>query len=162
MNAKGRGFAPRPIGKASAVHAPASDPLGSASDPPVAELIGEYRFYAHPVRYTSLAMALCEAMMGGSPVVAVAATEIPAVIRHGVSGFMATSVDGLAGGMRTLLDDPRAAADMGREARRDARRRFSLDRFRDDWNRVLTGAAADGGGRGGDRPVAGAHGKETT
>jgi len=136
--------------------------LGEVPPDELAELIGEYRFYAHPVRYTSLAMALCEAMMGGSPVVAVAATEIPSVIRHGVSGFMATSVDGLVGGMRSLLDDPRAAAGMGKEARRDAQGRFSLGRFRDDWNRVLTGTVADGGGTGVDRPLAGSHGKETT
>jgi len=29
--------------------------------------IGRYRFYAHPVRYTSLALAVCEAMMIGLP-----------------------------------------------------------------------------------------------
>ena len=53
-----------------------------------------YRFYFHPVRYTSLGLSLCEAMTVGLPVVGLATTELPTIIDHGVNGFVDTDPGG--------------------------------------------------------------------
>ena len=62
-----------------------------------------YRFFFHPVRYTSFGMAVCEAMMIGLPVVSLATTEMPTVIEDGVSGFVSTGPVRLFQDMRELI-----------------------------------------------------------
>ncbi len=117
-----------------------SERFGGLGDVPrdrLSALMSRYRFYFHPVRYTSLAMALCEAMMVGLPVVALATTEIPTVIRDGESGFVDTSVERLIDAMRLLIADPGLARELGEQARRVAVERFSIARFARDWNRAL-------------------------
>ncbi len=100
-----------------------------------------YRFLFNPIRYTSLGMAVCEAMMLGMPVVALATTEHATAIRDGVTGHVSADVDVLVERMRELLADRRRAAALGEAARAHALEHWSLDRFADDWTRVLEGAA---------------------
>ena len=59
------------------------------------------------------------------------------MIEHGRTGLLTADVDALAGLIRGLLDDRDYAARLGAAGRVIARRRFSLARFRADWNRVL-------------------------
>jgi len=92
-----------------------------------------YRFFFHPIRYTSLGLALIEAMMVGLPIVALATTEIPIVLEDGVSGITSTSVGRLVDGMRELLADRRLAERLGQSARRVAIERFGMERFGADW-----------------------------
>jgi glycosyltransferase involved in cell wall biosynthesis len=96
-----------------------------------------YRFFFHPVRYTSFGMAVCEAMMIGMPIVALATTEMPTVLEDGRSGIINTDPDRLIDGARQLLVDPHAARRLGAAAREIARERFSIDRFVRDWNEVF-------------------------
>lgn len=113
---------------------------GGKGEIPPDELAGfasRYRFFFHPIRYTSLGLALCEAMMAGMPVVALATTEAVTVIDDGVDGFVSTSVDDLLEGMRLLLADPQVAHRMGREARATALRRFSQERFAAEWGHLI-------------------------
>ena len=98
-----------------------------------------YRFFFNPIRYTSLGLAVCEAMMLGMPVVALATTE-HAVAVPGAS----TDLDALTEGMRELLADRRAAAALGERCRAVARERFSLERFAADWDRALHRACSLG------------------
>ena len=93
-----------------------------------------YRFFFNPIRYTSLALAVCEAMMLGMPVVALATTEYATAVEDGVSGYVDTSVERLIERMRGLLDDPAEARRLGAGARRTAGERFSIERFVRDWN----------------------------
>lgn len=93
-----------------------------------------YRVFFHPIRYTSLGLAVCEAMMIGMPVVGLATTELTTVIENGVTGYVDTRIDVLTERIRHLLSDPRHARRLGREARRYARSRFGLRRFIRDWN----------------------------
>jgi hypothetical protein len=94
----------------------------------------KYRFFFNPIRYTSLGLAVIEAMMTGLPVVALATTEMPTLIRNGVNGIVDTDFDRLLGGMRRLLDEPEEALLLGREGQRSARERFNIRRFVADWN----------------------------
>ncbi len=118
-----------------------------AGEVPLAELpytVGRYRFTFNPIRYTSLGLAVCEAMMLGSPIVALATTEQAVVIEDGVSGFIDTDVDALVARMHELLRDPSLAAEMGRAARRRARELFSIDRFSAEWTATFAEAAPVG------------------
>jgi glycosyltransferase involved in cell wall biosynthesis len=99
-----------------------------------------YRFLFNPIRYTSLALAVCEAMMLGMPVVALATTEYATAIENGVSGYADTSVERLIDRMRELLADPEEARRLGEGARRTALERFGIERFVRDWNHALVEA----------------------
>lgn len=114
-----------------------AEELGGLGEVPLPELpafIARYRFFFHPMRYTSLGLAALEAMMIGMPVIAPATTEIVTVIENGVSGYIATDPDALIAQMRRLLDDPAAATRLGAGARRTAMARFNIGRFTRDWD----------------------------
>jgi glycosyltransferase involved in cell wall biosynthesis len=108
--------------------------LGEVPPPELAAFIARYRFFFHPIRYTSLGLAACEAMILGMPVVALATTEMSTVVENGVSGWIDTDVDRLVRHMKRLLSDPEEARHLGEGARRTALERFSIDRFVSDWD----------------------------
>lgn len=110
---------------------------GEVSNVELARFVSRYRFFFHPVRYTSLGLSVLEAMTVGMPVVALATTEIPTVIRNGVNGYADTNVDTLVDVMRTLIADPQLARRWGEQARADALARFSIERFARDWTSFL-------------------------
>jgi Glycosyl transferases group 1 len=114
--------------------------LGAFSRTELAELVARYRFYFHPIRYTSFGMAACEAMMLGLPIVALATTEMPTVVENGVTGFIDTSVPRLIDAMERLIAEPNLAREMGERARELARTRFGIARFASDWDAVLQDA----------------------
>jgi Glycosyl transferases group 1 len=111
--------------------------LGAFPRATLSQLVATYRFFFHPIRYTSFGMAACEAMMLGVPIVALATTEMPTVIENGVSGYIDTSVPRLIDAMRELIDDPQLAREMGEHAREVAIERFGIERFARDWDAVL-------------------------
>ena len=113
---------------------------GGACELPYAQLLPEvarHRFFAHPVRYTSLALALCEAMMIGLPVVGLATTELPRHIAASGGGYVDTELSRLVDVSRELIGDRGYAAELGRKARAYARERFAIERFAADWDRVF-------------------------
>ena len=122
--------------------APGVGGLGEVPPPELAAFASRYRVFVHPIRYTSLGLAVCEALMLGMPVVGLATTELPTVLEHGRSGLLTADVDELAGMVRLLLDDHDLAARIGGAGQDVARRRFSIARFRADWDRVLQGLVA--------------------
>jgi glycosyltransferase involved in cell wall biosynthesis len=124
--------------------------LGSLSYQELLELEGHYRFIFNPIRYTSLGLAICEAMMVGMPIVGLATTEMVTAIENGVSGYVDTDVSRLVEHMHSLLANPDEARRLGEGARRKAIQRFNIQRFIADWNDALafvTGMAAGGGAR---------------
>jgi hypothetical protein len=96
--------------------------------------IAPYRFLYSPMRYTSLPLAVIEAMTIGMPVVALATTELPTVIEHGVTGYVSNDPEELFAAMERLLADRDHARRIGEAGRAVARERFGLDRFARDWN----------------------------
>jgi len=113
---------------------------GGAGELPYAELLpamARHRFYAHPVRYTSLALALCEAMMVGLPVVGLATTELPKIVRESGGGYADTELARLVDFCRELIRDHAHAQALGRKARDYARERFGIERFARDWDAVF-------------------------
>jgi glycosyltransferase involved in cell wall biosynthesis len=106
--------------------------------------MADYRFFFHPVRYTSLGLAVIEAMMTGLPIVGLATTEMATVIENGRSGYVDTNVEALVDRMRELLRDPGLAGQLGEGARSRALERFNIQRFVADWNAVLAEATGIG------------------
>jgi hypothetical protein len=97
-----------------------------------------YRFFFNPIRYTSLGLAVLEAMMIGMPIVGLATTEMVSAVENGVSGYVDTDLNKLISFMKELLDDPAEAKRLGEGARNNALERFNIRRFASDWNDTLT------------------------
>ncbi len=116
--------------------------LGEVLHPQLPQFISRYRFFFNPIRYTSLGLAVCEAMMSGMPVVGMATTELPTVIENGINGYIHADVSYLIGTMNMLLDDHSLAARIGEAGKKTATRRFNIQRFADDWQRVFRQAIA--------------------
>ena len=124
-----------------------ADELGGLGEVQHAQLpafAARYRFLFNPIRYTSLGLAVIEAMMVGLPVVALATTEVATVIENGRSGYIDTDVDALVERMHDLLADPALASELGACARRRAQERFGIGRFIDDWMRVFAEVSGAG------------------
>ncbi|HSK26703.1 MAG TPA: glycosyltransferase family 4 protein [Jiangellales bacterium] len=94
------------------------------------------RVYVHPVRWTSLGLALLEAMHLGMPVVGLATTEAVEAVPPG-SGVLSTDPGRLRDAVRDLVNDHEAARVAGKAARAAVLERYSLDRFLADWDRLL-------------------------
>jgi glycosyltransferase involved in cell wall biosynthesis len=100
------------------------------------DALARRRVYLHPIRWTSLGLSLLEAMHLGMPVVAFATTDVVAAVPEG-AGVVSTRVDDLIDALHVLLADPGLGAELGRRARAAALRRYGLERFLDDWDRLL-------------------------
>jgi glycosyltransferase involved in cell wall biosynthesis len=94
----------------------------------------------HPVRWTSLGLALLEAMHLGMPVVALGTTEVVEAVPP-VAGIVSTNVDRLVSAMRDLLAEPEQAALMGKAAREAALARYGLPAFLRRWDELLAEVA---------------------
>jgi hypothetical protein len=99
--------------------------------------VARYRFLFNPIRYTSMGLAVIEAMMAGVPIIGLATTEMASAIENGKSGYVDTHIPNLVDRMRELIDSPMLARELGEGARRRALQRFGIARFIDDWNAVL-------------------------
>ena len=118
--------------------------LGEILHAELAAFAARYRFFFNPIRYTSMGLAVIEAMMIGMPIVALATTEMVTVIRDGVNGFIDTEPQKLEARMKLLLKDRDLAAALGESAKKTALQRFAIERFVADWNHAflqVTGAA---------------------
>ncbi len=106
------------------------------------------RCYLHLTRWTSLGLSLIEAMYLGMPVVALAATDVVEAVPP-EAGLISTDVRRLRRGLRELINEPVLATQRGKQAREAAAHRYNLDRFLDDWDRLIeeTLARAEKGGR---------------
>ncbi len=107
--------------------------LGEVNPPEIPAFESRYRFFFNPIRYTSLGLAVCEAMMVGMPIVGLATTEMVMAVENGVTGFLDTNVDRLVEYMQALLADPAMAKCLGENAREKALDSFNIERFSRDW-----------------------------
>jgi glycosyltransferase involved in cell wall biosynthesis len=110
------------------------------------------RAYVHPLRWTSLGLALLEAMHLGMPVVALATTEAHEAVPPG-AGICSTDVDRLVRELRVLVAEPDRARALGAAGRAHVLNRYGLDRFLADWDAVLD-RVTNGHRRRGRTPVA--------
>jgi hypothetical protein len=121
--------------------------LGEIPPPELPAFAARYRFLFNPIRWTSLGLAVCEAMQVGLPVVGLATTEMPRAVVDGVSGYVETDVEALVAHMLRLLADPGEARRLGEGARRLARERHGIERFARAWTEVVEEAISAQGVR---------------
>lgn len=118
-----------------------AEKLGGRGEIPhqnLAEFTSQYRFFFNPIRYTSLGLSVCEAMMIGMPVIGLATTEMTTVIENGVSGYVDTNVDRLIEMMQQLQKFPQEAQQLSQGARKVAEERFNIERFKRDWDQAFS------------------------
>lgn len=121
-----------------------AESLGGLGEVPHAQLpafAAQYRFFFHPVRYTSLGLAVCEAMMLGLPVIGLATTELVTVVENGVSGYVDTNIDRLIESMQELIANPDLAHRLSIGAKKQAQQRFNIQRFTRDWDAAFLSVA---------------------
>jgi len=107
--------------------------LGEINNSKLPEFIAQYRFFFNPIRYTSLGLSVCEAMMTGVPIIGLATTEISVTIKNNYSGFIDTNVNALIQKMEMLLNDRKKAKELGEGAKETAQSKFNIERFKKDW-----------------------------
>jgi glycosyltransferase involved in cell wall biosynthesis len=73
----------------------------------------------------------------GVPIVGLATTEMATLLENGRSGYVATDLDRLTAAMQSLLRDPVKARELGANARRTARVRFSIETFARAWQQTI-------------------------
>jgi len=115
--------------------------LGEVRHHDLSAFIAQYRYFFNPIRYTSLGLAVIEAMMVGMPIVGLATTEMATAIEHGVSGYIDTDLAKLVPRMKDLTQNRELARTLGLAARQRALERFHIRRFVADWDRTLKSAA---------------------
>ncbi|MFI9485411.1 glycosyltransferase family 4 protein [Promicromonospora sp. NPDC052451] len=112
---------------------------GRLADLPQAELhdrLAGARLYLHPYRWTSLGLALLEAMALGLPVLALPVTAAYAAVPP-QAGVLSADPDELVAVARRWLADPAEAVTYGKAAREHVLTHYSLDVFLDRWTTLL-------------------------
>ncbi len=118
------------------------DGLGEIPHHQLPAFASRYRFFFNPIRYTSLGLAVCEAMMVGLPIIGLATTEMATVVENGVSGYVDTDLEKLILRMRQLLDNQTHAQNLSKGALETAKKRFNIQRFLDDWDKTFKSVIA--------------------
>lgn len=114
--------------------------LGEIGHDELPAFMSHYRFFFNPIRYTSLGLAVCEAMMLGMPIIGLATTEMVRTVENGVSGYVDTNLEVLIERMQELLMDQTMARRLSAGAQRFARDRFAIDRFAKEWDNLFAEA----------------------
>ncbi|MCU1657117.1 MAG: transferase [Pseudonocardiales bacterium] len=110
--------------------------LGDLAQDTMHTELARRRLYLHTTRWTSLGLALVEAMHLAMPIVAVAATEAAEAVPD-TAGVVSTDIGRLKEAVRRYLDDPEGARMAGKAARVHALERYGLSRFLAGWDRLL-------------------------
>jgi hypothetical protein len=98
--------------------------------------LAAHRVYFHPYRWTSLGLALLEAMTLGMPVLGLSTTEATRAV-PAAAGLLSNDPAELAERGRQWLQDPASAAEAGAAARAHALDRYGLDRFLAEWDALI-------------------------
>jgi len=109
--------------------------MGESRD--VAPILAGHDLFVLPSRSEAFPNALIEAMATALPVVATDVGGIPEVVRPG-SGLLVRPNDErvLADAVLALMDDPAAAAALGRAARADVERHYTIDRMVERFEQI--------------------------
>jgi glycosyltransferase involved in cell wall biosynthesis len=93
-----------------------------------AELLGKARALLYPIQHPeAFGLVLVEAMLCGTPVVAMNIGAVPEIVEHGVAGFCATTLDDFSRFVPKSFELPRLPI------RQYAQTRFSIARMASDY-----------------------------
>lgn len=119
--------------------------LGVRADVP--EILSASDIFALTSRSEAASITLLEAMACGLPVVATAVGGNPEIVRDGVDGRLVPRGDHLRTGqvLLEILNDPSAAAALGRSALATVRERYQLGRTIEHYHHCYTRVARPSG-----------------
>lgn len=103
----------------------------------LAEMYANARFYLNTSQHSTFPMTVAEAMITGCPVISTAKKEIPNIIQHEVTGFLADTPKEMIAYAKLLLNDIELAKRIGENGQRAAIAKFSLERFLNEWNEAI-------------------------
>jgi glycosyltransferase involved in cell wall biosynthesis len=86
--------------------------------------------YVQSSHWEGMPLSVLQAMAAGVPCVVTDVVGNRDAVTHGVTGLLARDVSSLALYVKSLLDQPQRARDLGEAAQREARQRFHPQRFR--------------------------------
>ncbi|MCC6952824.1 MAG: glycosyltransferase, partial [Deltaproteobacteria bacterium] len=102
------------------------------------ETLQRYSIYLNPTRRSPMPRSRGEAMMCGVVPVTTSNHDATRFIEHGKNGFVSDDPAEIARIIQQLLGDPTMLRDIGREARARACEVFHVERYRRDWQELLT------------------------
>lgn len=111
--------------------------LGEIQHDRLPEFMSHYSFLLNPIRYSSLGLTVCEAMMTGVPVLGLATTEMANVIKNGVNGYVDTDLEAIILQAQMIMHNDAYARLLSAGAKAYAKKRFSLDRFIHNWEALF-------------------------
>ncbi len=123
-----KGFPYKVLGTTPGLSKPAKD---------IDDLASHYRNYSIFVNTSQISpipSSLLEAASSGAAIVSASTCMIPEVFTDGVDAFISNNPSVLKDRIRTLLNEPQMAREMGLKARQTILDRFGMDRFVNDWN----------------------------
>jgi glycosyltransferase involved in cell wall biosynthesis len=113
------------------LYTPEVEFIGEINEAQKQEFLGGALALLFPVDWPEpFGLVMIEALACGTPVIARPCGSVPEVLRHGVSGFIESSVDDLAGAVRKLQDISR------RTCRDEFERRFTAEVMADNYEQV--------------------------
>ena len=108
--------------------------IGEVGDRDKDELLGGARALLLPIDWPEpFGLTFIEAMACGTPVITRPCGSVPEIVRPGVTGSLASTLDGLVAAIRDVDRIERAAC------RAEFLRRFTVERMTDDYERVYRG-----------------------
>jgi glycosyltransferase involved in cell wall biosynthesis len=115
----------------------------------VPRLRNAFDAYANPTEAEGFGLATVEAMLLGIPVIVASAGASPELIIDGESGVLVPAGDSTALGraIAAIVDQPEWAAALGKRARAEALRRFSMARYATELDDIYRRAAGSWGRR---------------
>jgi len=113
--------------------------LGRVSDEELSHRYRSASVFAMPSRQEGFGLVYAEAMLHGLPCIASTLDAGAEVVEDGKTGLLVPYGDpaALGGAILSILRNPAHARELGQTAQRQARVRFSYERFRDDLLEVL-------------------------
>lgn len=108
------------------------------------ELIQTYQkslIFVNTSTISPVPTALLEAMSCGCAVVTLGTCMIPEIIKDGENGYISNDETILRSRIIELLQNPNLAAKLGNNARKTIVDKFNINRFVNDWNKILYKAA---------------------
>lgn len=95
------------------------------------------RIFYNTSLHSPVPTVLLEAMACGCAIVSTANCMIPEIIENGKNGLISNDPQELRGFLQLLLKDQDLAQELGDNARKTIKERYSLERFVNSWNALL-------------------------
>jgi hypothetical protein len=110
----------------------------SINDPVLlAKTLSSHRYFLNTSQLSPIPLSLLEAAACGLPIVSTSKQEIPKIFKHGESALLSNDPKELIQYCRDLTQDPVLARKLGDAARQVILDNFSMDKFTQNWNKIL-------------------------